>query len=308
MNYAAIGKMLRLLREEQKISQTKLAEGIMSRENLSRIEMGEQKVSKDKLDLLFNRLGAVAKRFFAYPLTEEEYKAYELRAAFTNAQAKYDTAGMEALIIQMEQMPEFQTGLHRQSLLFNKATLCLRRDKDDRDTAMNYLREAIQCTIPQYNPRLVYTYLLGDKDHEIIAMMARMYFETNERDKAVDTMTRLAENIRKRIFDSQEKARSLTFVLYNLSRMFAIMERWQEALDTSSEGIETGVENQEVGNLPLLTWIKSRALYSLGQKDEVLNLVHQAYYGSLIQGDLFEAGIIKKNALELMDIEIFIPK
>jgi transcriptional regulator with XRE-family HTH domain len=304
MDYAAIGKMIRFLRKEQKISQTKLVEGIMDRSNLVKIEKGEQRAGKETMDLLFNRLGYSAKRFFPYPLTEGEFKAYEYRYAYNNAQAKYDTEEMTRLVNEMENMKEFKTGLLKQNLLKNKALLCLRKNKEDYDTAMALYNEAIQISIPNYNPKFVHTYLLGSDDHEIIANMALILFETGEREQSIEIMQRLAENVRNRIFDTHDKTRSLTFVLYNLSRYLGQTERYQEALDVCNEAIEAGEKNRVYEHLPQTKFNKAYCLYYLSQTDGIKDLLYQAYYGALTHGRNKTANDIKNFSLELFNIEI----
>ena len=128
MEFFHMGETIAYLREhEAGLSQEQLAHGIMDRGNLSKIESGKQAISKEKLDLLLNRLGYTTKRFFPYALTNKDFKAYTLRYQFNNAQAKRDTEAMEALIAEMESMPLFGKGLHQQHLLANKALLALRQ-------------------------------------------------------------------------------------------------------------------------------------------------------------------------------------
>ncbi|MCL2501346.1 MAG: helix-turn-helix domain-containing protein, partial [Defluviitaleaceae bacterium] len=108
MDFIAIGGLIRNLRKQQNIRQEELAAGIMTRENLSKIENGKQSVSKEKLDLLFNRLGSAAQVYFPYMLDEQDFEAHEMRITFSNAEAAFDTAGMECLIKAMEVHPSFQ--------------------------------------------------------------------------------------------------------------------------------------------------------------------------------------------------------
>lgn len=46
MDYSRQGSLIKFLREEKGISQEKLADGIMARTNLSRLENGVQDISK----------------------------------------------------------------------------------------------------------------------------------------------------------------------------------------------------------------------------------------------------------------------
>ena len=78
LDYIALGYKIRQARDRKNMTQDKLAEG-MDRGNLARLENGQQNVSKDKMDLLLNRLGTVTKRFFPYVLSDRSFENYEMR-------------------------------------------------------------------------------------------------------------------------------------------------------------------------------------------------------------------------------------
>jgi len=75
-----------------------------------------------------------------------------LQNEFTYAQSKYDTKKMKQLITEMEALPEFQTGLHKQRLLLDKSILHLHEYPDDYETAKVLIDEAILLSIPTFNP------------------------------------------------------------------------------------------------------------------------------------------------------------
>ncbi|MCL2203430.1 MAG: helix-turn-helix transcriptional regulator [Defluviitaleaceae bacterium] len=305
MNYTALGKMIKQLRSQKKISQKKLAQGIMGHNNLSRIEKGQQSVSKEKLDMIFNRLGHVATRFFPYPLTEGEFAVYELRDAFNNAQAKSDVDKMASLIKDMEKLPEFQVGLHKQSLLRDKACLLLYQDTPDAIAAKQLLYEAIKISIPEFEINNINTYLLGGDDQEIIAMLAEIAYDAGEGHEAVIILEKLAQNIRKRMSDSYEKARALTFVLYNLSKYLGKMGQYQKALDVCNEAIEAGEEYQAYGNLPSLKFNKAYCYHFLNKNNnEIEPLLYQAYFTALGLGRHVLAGEILRYADTVLNIKI----
>jgi transcriptional regulator with XRE-family HTH domain len=109
VDFIAVGSLIKNLRKKQGISQEELASGIISREHLSKVESGRHNLPKEKLDLIFNRLGHAAQAFFPYLLTDRDFEAYELRIRFNNAQAAYNTPEMERLVRLMEAHPSFNS-------------------------------------------------------------------------------------------------------------------------------------------------------------------------------------------------------
>jgi len=175
--------------------------------------------------------------------------------------------------------------------------MCLRRNPPEYVAAQTLLDEAIAVTIPCFDIEKIETYLLGVKDNEIIAKLARIAYETGERDKAIYILEKLAGNIRKRVVESIEKARSLLFVLSYLAIYYDEDNKRREQLAVCDEGMKIGAEYQLCKNLPTFAFNKACALYVLdGDKDKIKNLLYQAYYGSLLHGDNYRAGIICKLA------------
>jgi transcriptional regulator with XRE-family HTH domain len=303
MEYTHIGQMLKAMRKEKNINQNKLADGLMTRSNLSKVENVLQEINKTTLSLLLYRMGYPAKRFFPHPLSNEEFRAYALRDMFAVAKVKNDKEAMEKYMNEMEAMPIFEEGLYKQILLKSKAALTLLQDATAYPLVMGLLLEAIKVTIPNFNPRTVHVQLLGNDDHEIIVQIAVIQFETGEIDASIDLMMRLAENMRTRICDQLEKARSLTFVLYNLSRFLGQIQRYDEALEVCNEGIKIGEAFIAYGHLAELKFNKAYCLFYLhGLTDEVIHLLHQSYYGFLAQGKVHMAEATKNLSAERFNI------
>jgi len=303
MDYLPLGLLIRRLRKLNGISQDKLAEGIMDRGNLARVERGQQNISKDKMDLLLNRLGTDSKRFFPYVLSDEEFENYELRSKLENYLVRRRLKDATKLIREMEAIPDFKQGLSKQFLLKSKAAL-----SDLKGLNINrrykYLVEAIKITVPKFKETMVHTYLLAGDDIEIIGMMAGIHTDKGEHRKANDLLQKLALNIKNHYMDEYEKARSLTFVLFNLSCVLDTQKRYEEMLAVCDEAIAVSEENQIYGLLPQLKFNKARCLFYLDRKDEVKELLLQAYYGSLALGHAGRSSFMSKFASEELQIEI----
>ena len=304
MNYQ-VGIMIKQLRKKQRMSQEKLAEGIMTRENLSKIENGLQIVSKENLDAYMERLGHTAARFFPYALSSEEYIVFALREELDNHLAHFNTNKADELIDTMEKLAPFKKGLHKQYLLKNKAITCLKKEKDLVKTR-DLLNEAIKITIPDFQEKLVNTYLLATCDIEIIQAMGELHHENGDTDKAVYLLEKLAQNIRNHVVDARSKARALTFALYSLSSYLGEQGKFDEALDLCNEAIESGRNNRVYGLLPMLTFNRAYCLFYLGQHDEVKGLLYEAYFACINMGLDSVATTIKEQSPVLFQIDIAI--
>jgi hypothetical protein len=135
--------------------------------------------------------------------------------------------------------------------------------------------------------------------------MARIAFNKNEQEKAIEMTEKLAMNIRKRIIDPVDKARSLTFVLSQLAHYYGKTGKRNEQLDVCDEGISAGVEYQMTNHVPYLLFCKVYALDALGgDRTEIIRLLYQAYFGAELQQNTVLSNNIKKFALSLFNVDI----
>ena len=301
--YYSVGIIIKQLRKKQEMSQEKLVEGIMTRENLSKIENGLQVVSKENLDAFLERLGYSSARFFPYALSDEEHIVFALREELDNHLARLDIDKASGLIATMEELAPFKKGLHRQYLLKNKAIACLKKEKD-LAKVRSLLDEAIKITIPDFQERLVNTYLLATCDIEIIQAISEFHHENGDTDKAIYILEKLAQNIRNHVVDARSKVRALTFTLYSLSSYLGEQGKFNEALGLCNEAIEAGRSNRVYGLLPMLAFNKAYCLFHLGQCDKVKGLLHEAYFTCINMGLDSVATTIKEQSPVLFQIDI----
>jgi len=303
MDYVAIGSMIKMLRKSKGITQEKLAEGIMSRESLVKLESGKP-VNKIILDKLITKLGYVTQRFFSVPVTEDEFRALELDRQYKIASRKYKTDEMEKIINEMKSLPKFETKMYRQRLLKYKADVHAQSISPDWHAVKQLYDEAIKISIPRYNPFLVKTYFLSSDDHEIIGSMASAMYELGHKNEAIDLLQDLSANVREKIIDGHEKARTLAFTLYLLSQCLGRDGRHAEALAACNEAIDESETNQAFGLLPDINFNKACALYYTGKHEEAYDYLNRAYYSALVHGNKKITDDIKYKAKEMFDITV----
>lgn len=297
------GEMIKNLREQAGLTQEQLADGIMDRTNLARLELGIQAVSKTKIENLLNRLGQSSERFFSYALTNEEFELYDLRERLDEYIGRNETENAEKLLAQIEQLPAFQTGVHKKFLLSSRAAVWLMKENDP-ETALAWLNEAIRINIPKFEEKLVAVYPLTREDIEIINAMANAYYAAGQTAKAIELLEKLAKNIRKRYVDKKEKARALSLVLYNLSKYKGLMEDYTGSLAACDEAILGCINHNEYEGLPYLVNNKAYDFYHLGKKEDCKKLIYQTYYCFKIMGIENMAQMVKESAAS--DLGIFI--
>ena len=251
-------------------------------------------------------LGYVAKRFFPYPLTADDLVVFKMRDEFERLDEDTELDKMKALVKKMEAPPGlFKEGLHKQFLLKCKAMTLFKEDGDANDI-MVLLDEAIRITLPNFKESLVYKYLLGNDDMEIITMMAQVAFREGQQESAITLLRKLEESIEKHYIDENEKARSLTYVYYSLSSFLGLMERYEEGLSVCEKAIAVGVRNRAYGFLPLLKYNQAYCLHYMGERKpgEVATLVAEAYYSCRVHGEHTTSVDIKHYAKELFHLDV----
>ncbi|MCL2840727.1 MAG: helix-turn-helix domain-containing protein [Defluviitaleaceae bacterium] len=296
MDYHMRGQTIKLLSKQQGISITQLADGVMSRSNLSKFINGAQSISKKHFDTILCKLGHGAKRFFPYPITMDDLKIFELRYEINNAIAIEDEETFKQLLTKAEALPAFHTGIHRQTLLRYRAFHLLMAEGNV-TAVRELLDKAIKITLPNFNPKLVHTYLLCYDDIKIISLMAQLHFDNGEHDIAIMLLEKLAKSIRDKYVDTHEKARALTFVLYCLSTFLGSQGRYEEAFALCDEAIDAGASERAYSYLSALALNKACFSWKLGRpQNEVRDLFNQAYFGHRIEGKLSTAEEIKEIA------------
>jgi len=301
MSFINLGETIKFLRKKQGITQERLANGIMSRESLSNIENGKQIPAKETVDLLLNRLGVSSRQFGLQLLKADDFDAHVLCEELKTYLDGYDFENAEKLLLKMSKLPNFIEGLMRQAYLQGLAVLCLFRDENICG-ALAHLNEAIAITLPNFDEKLVHTYLLGVTDIGVIGLMSDAYHLEGKHKEAISLLEKLTENIKKRYIDPHEKARSLAYVLYKLTSRLGNENKHLEALELCDYAIKECETHRYYGLLPVLKYNKASCLFHMGKHEGVENLIHQAYFGSLSHGDNFFALKIKESASEIFGI------
>ncbi len=311
------GNLIKECREQKKLTQMQLCEGICSVSALSRIESGEINPSYYLLSHLVERLGCEVSKFGANITSAAEMSfvnKYEMikdlliSREFLQAEMRLEELEQEFFSpsqkkkkkvnsIKAEQIEEesavISEKIKRQLLLCAKSAIAFETNQDE-DEILRMIEEAINLTIPNFGEENIRTYLLSFNEISLIEQLAFIHRRKGNMQKAIGIFYSLIESLDKYYFDEYEKSKAYCLTLYNLSSHLGQIENHNEVLKVCDLGIQYCRKHSRLRILPNIAFNKACALYFLDEKSEYKELIIQAYYSSLLHGDVEKANKMKQ--------------
>ena len=322
-HYGLIGYMIRFWRDEARLNQKQLCQGICSASNLNKIEKGEIHGHMHYIEPIMQRLGRDPLLYFNFFLLLADFEAKELRDMIhlLMGQRKHKAAAtaLEKLKTYKAYGAEIETKpgtkarpAPKPNLQFVKrieATLYAaeNRTKDGPSPETERkLLEALHITWPQFKEKDISSYPLTLDESVLINYLANYYMENKELERAAKMYKGLIDNLKKRYVDEREMARMYGTVMFNYSTCLGRMEMRVEALEVIDEAAEFSRIHSRLSTLPVLMGNKAFNLYKRGKEVEALPYLALAYYGCMMFKDYGRAGhmsIIQDQAMRFFDIQ-----
>ncbi|MDR2166951.1 MAG: helix-turn-helix transcriptional regulator [Clostridiales bacterium] len=286
-----VGSLIRRLRKQRGLTQEELAYPIIDRANLSRIESGKTMPSKKTTEMLFERLGYNPDELTSFYLDDEMSATQKIvdeidkrLKLLVEDEANPLINEVDELIAQLERNKKhMQTDLNVQHILISKAANALNK-KESTEKVREMLVEALKITIPEYSTKYIEDYFLSKQDHRVLNMMAVIYRGEGDVDKALDIWYRLKRNYEKHCICKVEMGRKYPSLALNLASTLYKAQRREEAIEICDKGIESCKDTDFFRHLPVIIYVKAMCLYELGQKEESIKLLRQAYHMSEAMG------------------------
>lgn len=168
--------LIRQMRKRRGLTQEQLAEGICSKDTLSRIESGTRPPSRHVFNSLMQRLGENPDRYYKTLVTADDLRVMETRDTITQLvkDDKFEEAGK--ILAEAEKDPAFEDEENRQFLIRTRATIAQDVDKDY-PRAYALALEAISLTRPRFNENDIASYVLTYDEIATINTLALLYAE-----------------------------------------------------------------------------------------------------------------------------------
>lgn len=233
MSVFQLGPIIRARREELKISQEDLADGICSVPTLSRIENGERMPTKNHFEMLMQRLGysAMSLDFFT---DKQDFLIYELKFKTRRAYVTGNQVQARVFLEELNGILDKPTRIDRQFVMLHQ--ILLYKEKYTNADKLKQLEEAIQLTCPKYKSNYIPRVLSYD---EIILLnnIAICYDALGNREQAITILKTLKEYYDHHVISEEEALRTQPMVLYNLSKFLGLNGQYDECIEICDLGI-----------------------------------------------------------------------
>ncbi len=161
-----IGGLIHELRSEQKISQSVLCQGLCSKSKLSKIENGTLQPTVILTEMLLQRLG-ITDTVFTFFGNNHEASLEHLKICLAKTPSS-SPEKISAYIAKARSLLSSSDQLYLQWLLYNQATIL-----DSSAKKLNFLKKALNITIPDFNFNTLHQYHLSWSELTILNNIAQ---------------------------------------------------------------------------------------------------------------------------------------
>lgn len=253
-----IGKLLLEQREKQEITQKKLAQGLCSQKELSRIEMGEALPDCFLLDALMSRLGRGSDKL-EYIVTKQEYDFWVRRAAIERALENGKLKKAKRKLEAYEKRLMKKDVLHFQYLDVMKAFLSERSLGKGKEYLF-WLESAMDRTMPFWRKESIFSYPVSWLEAGIYLLWAKERKEGEERTEFFETMLSFID---RQWTDEEEKIKIYPFTVLLYCRELLIKKEYQKADNLCERAVALLTRNNALPNLLNLLNLRIEALRGL---------------------------------------------
>ena len=300
-----LGAFLRWAREERGITMAELAKSCdITIPTISRIESGLHRPNKHTTDMLIQKLGYDFTNLGMHFVTQKDLKIQSLMDEIDNRLIRKKNEEAQKLLKELKESEGFESDkINKQYYMFVEILLDKNKGVEN-NIILERLKEAARFNIPSFDEKKIPDYFLSRQDLRIINMMAIIYHEEGELDKAIEIMLALKENFDRKSICKNHRGKNYPLIIYNLTKYLNMLDRHKEVIELCDTGIEvcryTGFHYQ----LPTIAANKASSLFKLGFKEESEELFRQSYYTLLLDGRSNLAKILKNHTQEELSMAL----
>lgn len=276
------GSIIKSRREEMGYTQEELADGICSVPTLSRIENGERMPSKEHFEMLLQRLGYSDVSLDAY-VDKRDFIKHELKAEIRQTIFRKEKEKAISLFEKYREMAQPPSKIDRQLLLLYEVLI----DADNLSLTerCNRLEEALRLTCPKFDGSRA-PMLLSYEEIVLANNIAILYFYTERKESAIELLYGLKQHYDSHIVGPEEAVRTQSMVLYNLSKILGLAERYEECIEVSSQGIRFCIQTGQCSILAKLFYNHAWAYVKRGHGED-MEAARQSVQKAIFLAEIF---------------------
>lgn len=289
MDFTAVGKKIKELRKNSRLSQEELAEGVCTQAQISKIEKGDVFPYASTLYQISQKLGVDVNYFFDIGTTPRLDYVQEVFQQLQILRRSLKFEEMMDIVRAEEHNPLFiQNNKNMQLLLWHKG-IYLYEVKKDLDQSVKTLREAIDITNIKGR-------ILQERELEILLSLGAIYFN-EDIDKALAVFEDIRHHLQ--LLPHLNNYAIKTRLLYNLARVLTRMERIEESNEYCEDAIKWALHKDSLYLLGELHYHIGYNLELLNNKKKALEYMEKALIVFELQQDTKYIPFIKGRIEEL---------
>lgn len=278
------GAIIKLMRKSLDLTQEQLIEGlccdICSLKTLSRVENGKQNIKESTYKLLMERMGAIVSKTEPLLSTDELilFEDYEI-LHMARVEKRYDEA--EKILDKISCTLDMLYPINRQYYLENKAQIDYKLNKIDEITFLVRLEEAIKYTIKNFNQISLAKWPFTIQEATIIMNMAIAYYNSGNRQKAIELLYDLKNALEQEYIDRKSMATIWLSIVSNLASFMGNIGKLNKSIDLDVEALEfsKNIDNGALvaGFLYDLMWNKKEIMKNSNENKEDIKKMEKSY-------------------------------
>ncbi len=263
-----LGIMLCKEREKMGEKQKRLAQGIISISELSKLERGALEIDYFTLQALFERLGKSIDKL-ELAISSEEYECISYRAEIEDSIAEWDHERLAELIAGYDACNDKECPIHIQ---YKTALQAIARymQGDDYASCLRSMEQALKCTLNNDWREAVRTgQRLCNQEIRIIIVAAYCMWKLGDTSELSGQLEQLGSYILHHYTDTEEQAKVYPHCTWLLGQLYLGKDMVEDAYVICRKGKESLIQNGSLSPLWEMLRLEEACLEKMGRQAEL---------------------------------------
>ena len=263
-----VGVMLFKEREKMGEKQKRVADGIISISEMSKVESGGHEIDYFTLQALFERLGKSIDKL-ELAVSGEEYAAISYRAEIEHSIAEWDHERLTELIAGYDTYNDNKRSIHKQYKAALWAMACYMK-KQDHASCLCGMEQALACTLRNdWRRALGAGQRLCNQEIRLIMVIAYCLWELGDTGGLSGHLEQLCSYILHHYTDTEEQVKVYPHCAWLLGQLYLSQERVEEAYIICQKAKRSLVENGSLSPLWEILALEETCLEKMGRHSEL---------------------------------------
>jgi len=275
------GMLISETRKARGLTQAQLAEGICSRETISRIEQGTRKPDWFIFNNVLHRLGLDPKQYSNDIADEDELFLFNIFEEWSGMGKRFDQDAIKTSIEECEKDPRFAQGLGKYLLLKVKITLYSQGKYADAKKALDCAIQCLQVSRPDFAVDKIPEYFLSPDEVTTLLNMGVIYSNLSAEEgggveMGIKVLELTLDNMKKNFFSVVSHENYMLNFMSNLCFWLNNSEQFEKALVLCDEAIALAMKRVNITVYINFLGFKAQALANTGNMEEADELYKKA--------------------------------